>query len=156
MSSLVCGFNFPVQMSRKTLSQVEVNLESVEEYCVEEAGCVQAKLNRSGWYLFCQLLPVFVMLYFFWQGLLPFGKCIYHTPWQVPQREEKVFASRHEHILATVCFWTKPECLWQQLYCAYCQEQVITMWASGHCSWGVPNPGHCKPPWKYLSDMCNS
>lgn len=48
MSSLVCGFNFPVQMSRKTLSQVEVNLESVEEYCVEEAGCVPAKLNRSG------------------------------------------------------------------------------------------------------------
>lgn len=40
----------------------------------------------------------------FWQGLLPFGKCIYHTPWQVPQREQNVFASRDEHVLSTVCF----------------------------------------------------
>lgn len=35
-------------MSRKTLRHLEVNLESVEEYGVEEAGCVQAKLHRNG------------------------------------------------------------------------------------------------------------
>lgn len=48
MDLLVCGFTFPVKMSRKTLSQLEDNLESVEEYGVEEAGCIQAKLNRNG------------------------------------------------------------------------------------------------------------
>ena len=32
----------------KALSQSEINLESVEEYGVEEVGCVQANLNRNG------------------------------------------------------------------------------------------------------------
>lgn len=41
-------FYFSVRMGRKTPSQLEVNLESVEEYSVEEAGGVQAKLNRNG------------------------------------------------------------------------------------------------------------
>lgn len=48
MSLLVYGFNFPVRMARKTLSQLEVNLESAKKYGVEEAGCVQAKLNSNG------------------------------------------------------------------------------------------------------------
>lgn len=52
-------------MGRKSLSQPKFNLESVQECGVEEVGHVQAKLNRNGWYLCCQLLPVIFMLYFF-------------------------------------------------------------------------------------------
>lgn len=92
-------------MGRNSLSQPKFNLESVQECGAEEAGHVQAKLNRNGWYLCCQLLPVIFMLYFFFlQDLLPFGKCIHHTPWQAIQKEQNVLDPRDEHVLSILCF----------------------------------------------------
>lgn len=79
----------------------------MQKCSVEEVGPAQAKLNRNDWYLCCQLLPVIFMLYiffFFRQDLLPFAKCIYHTPWQALQKEQNVLAPRDEHVLSILYF----------------------------------------------------
>lgn len=41
---------------------------------------------------------------FFLQDLLPFGKCIHHTPWQAIQKEQNVLDPRDEHVLSILCF----------------------------------------------------